>query len=169
MFGTQQVAQLRYCGTKYIFCIFHAFSCIIFQISVVGIWFNSAYQDVYEIIAVCPCCPLNWHKDWPSAHHVQIKLRISDCKHIHRLFFYVMFCSFDMWLCYWYYYAELISELVAWSVRCSTELYHYTSWNVCALEWKIFILSFFHTCFWIVIQFVIMWNYRDMSSIFIAV
>jgi len=24
-FGTQQVAQLRYCGTKYVFCIFCAF------------------------------------------------------------------------------------------------------------------------------------------------
>jgi hypothetical protein len=59
MFGTQKVAQLRYCGTKYILCIFHAFSCIIFQISVVGIWFNSPYQDLYEIIAVYPYGPLN--------------------------------------------------------------------------------------------------------------
>jgi len=29
----------------------------------VGIWFNSPYQDLYEIIAVCPYGPLNEHED----------------------------------------------------------------------------------------------------------
>lgn len=133
------------------FAFFVHFSCIIFEISVVGIWFNSLYQDLYEIIAVYPYSPLNWQEDWPSAHHVQMKLCISDCKHLHRLLFYVIFCSFGIQLCYWDDHAELISELVARSFRCSTELYRYTSWNVCALERKRFILSCFHPCSWIVI------------------
>jgi len=52
----------------------------------------------------------------------------------------MMFCSFGIQLCHWDDYAEFVSELVAWSVRCSTEPYHYTSRNICAFEWKRLIL-----------------------------
>jgi len=45
------------------FAFFCAFSCTVsyFIFQRLGIWFDSAYQDLYEIIAVCPYGPLNLH------------------------------------------------------------------------------------------------------------